>query len=95
LRAFAAQRARWGYRRAHYHLLQEGWQVNRKRVQRVWREEGLRVPRTRRRKRAVGEGADGRDINEDIAAELNAKKVPAIHGTNRWTAAAVRKAFVS
>lgn len=32
---------------------------------------------------------------EDIAAKLNAKKVPAIHGTNRWTAAAVRKAFVS
>ena len=32
---------------------------------------------------------------DDIAAKLNAKKVPAIHGTNRWTAAAVRKAFVS
>jgi hypothetical protein len=32
---------------------------------------------------------------EDIAAKLNAKKVPAVHGTNRWTAAAVRKAFVS
>ena len=32
---------------------------------------------------------------EDIAAELNVRKVPAIHGTNRWTAAAVRKAFVS
>ena len=32
---------------------------------------------------------------EDIAAELNAKRVPTIHGTNRWTAAAVRKAFVS
>src|SRR4051794_37144130 len=32
---------------------------------------------------------------EDIAAKLNAKKVPTIHGTNRWTAAAVRTAFVS
>jgi hypothetical protein len=32
---------------------------------------------------------------EEIAAKLNAKKIPAIHGTNRWTAAAVRKAFVS
>jgi hypothetical protein len=32
---------------------------------------------------------------EDIAAQLNAEEVPAIHGTNRWTAAAVRKAFVS
>lgn len=32
---------------------------------------------------------------EEIAARLNAQKVPAIHGTNRWTAASVRKAFVS
>ena len=52
-----------GYRRAHHHLRQEGWAVNRKRVQRVWREEGLRVPRTRRRKRPVGDGPDGREID--------------------------------
>jgi hypothetical protein len=32
---------------------------------------------------------------EEIAEELNAEKVPTIHGTNRWTAASVRKAFVS
>ena len=32
---------------------------------------------------------------EEIAENLNAKKVPTIHGTNRWTAASVRKAFVS
>jgi hypothetical protein len=32
---------------------------------------------------------------EDIAARLNAQNVPTIHGTNRWTAPSVRKAFVS
>lgn len=32
---------------------------------------------------------------EAIAEQLNATKVPTIHGTNRWTAASVRKAFVS
>jgi hypothetical protein len=32
---------------------------------------------------------------DEIAERLNAAKVPAIHGTNRWTAASVRKAFVS
>ena len=32
---------------------------------------------------------------EEIAEELNAKKVPTIHGTNRWTPTSVRKAFVS
>ena len=31
----------------------------------------------------------------EIAEKLNAEKVPTIHGTNRWTAASVRKAFVS
>ena len=43
LRAFSVERPRWGYRRAHHHLREEGWEVNRKRVQRLWREEGLRV----------------------------------------------------
>jgi hypothetical protein len=32
---------------------------------------------------------------EEIAADLNVRKVPPIHGTNRWTATAVRKSFVS
>jgi putative transposase len=57
LRAFAARRPRWGYRRAHDHLIEQGWPVNRKRVQRVWREEGLRVPRRRRKRPRAGDGA--------------------------------------
>lgn len=32
---------------------------------------------------------------DEIADVLNARHVPTIHGTNRWTAASVRKAFVS
>jgi len=32
---------------------------------------------------------------DEIAARLNGQKVPTIHGTNRWTSGAVRKAFVS
>jgi hypothetical protein len=32
---------------------------------------------------------------EKIAEQLNMQKVPPIHGTNRWTAASVRNAFVS
>jgi hypothetical protein len=32
---------------------------------------------------------------EAIAAKLNEDKVRPIHGTNRWTDASVRKAFVS
>lgn len=37
---------------------------------------------------------DGMSL-EDIAADLNARKVPPVHGTNRWTAGSVREAFVS
>jgi len=43
---------RWGYRRLHWLLTREGWQVNRKRVQRVYRIAGLHV-RRRRRKRVM------------------------------------------
>jgi hypothetical protein len=32
---------------------------------------------------------------EKIAEKLNVEKVPTIHGTSRWTAKSVRKAFVS
>ena len=55
LRAFSARRPRWGYRQAHTHLCQQGWQINRKRVQRLWREEGLRVPRRTRKRRRLGD----------------------------------------
>jgi HTH-like domain len=47
LKAFSRKRPRWGYRQAHQHLLEQGWSINRKRVQRLWREEGLRVPQKR------------------------------------------------
>ena len=36
---------RWGYRRAHAQLCLEGFDLNRKRCQRIWREEGLRADR--------------------------------------------------
>jgi len=39
---------------AHAALCEEGWSVNRKRVQRLWREEGLRVPVRRRKRRRLG-----------------------------------------
>ncbi|MGH2968382.1 MAG: IS3 family transposase [Solirubrobacteraceae bacterium] len=55
LRELAARKPRWGYRRAHAHLRENGRQINRKRVQRVWREEGLRVPQRARKRRRTGD----------------------------------------
>jgi putative transposase len=55
LRKVSEDRPRWGYRRAHAWLLEEGWSLNRKRTQRLWREEGLRVPVRRRKRQRLGE----------------------------------------
>jgi putative transposase len=55
LRAISKDRPRWGYRRAHALLAREGWEINRKRVQRVWREESLRVPARRRKRQRLGD----------------------------------------
>ncbi|MHB8613808.1 MAG: IS3 family transposase [Candidatus Dormibacteraceae bacterium] len=43
LREISRDWPRYGYRFAHGLLRREAWKVNRKRVQRLWREEGLRV----------------------------------------------------
>ena len=40
----ATQYGRYGYRRITAMLKQEDWQVNHKRVERIWRREGLKVP---------------------------------------------------
>jgi transposase InsO family protein len=42
---------RRGFRPAYYDARGEGWTVNHKKIQWLWREEGLRVPQRRRRKR--------------------------------------------
>ena len=55
LREIAGRKKRWGYRRAHAHLRENGWQINRKRVQRLWREEGLRVTQRTRKRRRTGD----------------------------------------
>jgi putative transposase len=41
----ACQYGRYGYRRITALLQNEGWRVNHKRVERMWRQEGLKVPR--------------------------------------------------
>jgi putative transposase len=42
--ALAARYGRYGYRRITAMLKDKGWQVNHKRVERIWRKEGLKVP---------------------------------------------------
>ncbi len=56
LRAIAREHPRWGWKTAHSILLREGWTINRKRTQRLWRSEGLRRPASCKRKRRRPEG---------------------------------------
>lgn len=55
LRKLSAEHPRWGYRKAWGVVREEGWAVNRKRIQRLWREEGLRVPQRKRKRYRLGE----------------------------------------
>jgi putative transposase len=54
LRRLSRAHPRWGYRRAHAVLREQGWEINRKAIQRRWREEGLRVPLRRRKRQRLG-----------------------------------------
>lgn len=48
--ALARQKPRYGYRRLWALLTRRGWQVNEKRIYRLYREEGLMVRRLRRKR---------------------------------------------
>jgi transposase InsO family protein len=75
MRALAETHPRWGYRRIHALLQNEGWPVNLKRVHRLWRLEGLVVP-ARRKKH--GKKAPGTDQNSAWA-------LPAVRVDHIWS----------
>jgi transposase InsO family protein len=52
------QRPRFGYRRIAALLRAENWRVNVKRIYRLWRREGLKVPQKPRKRRAIGTSAN-------------------------------------
>jgi transposase InsO family protein len=76
MRQLAEDHPRYGYRRVHALLVYDGWEVNVKRVERLWRAEGLRVPP--RRTKASGQRALGSD-------EFSAWKLPATHPLHVWS----------
>ena len=54
LHELARKQPRYGYRRIYQLLKREGWNVNVKRVHRIWRQEGLQVRQKKYRKKASG-----------------------------------------
>lgn len=49
----ATKYGRYGYRRITALLRREGWNVNHKRVERLWRQEGLKVPKRQPKRRRL------------------------------------------
>ena len=82
LEELAQERRRFGYRRLHVLLRREGHVVNRKRVQRLYREERLTVRRRGGRKRDRDQAADGDAAGSRPALE------PGLHLrlADRWAA---------
>lgn len=75
MRRLAERHPRYGYRRVHALLVAEGWPVNVKRVERLWRSEGLRVPP--RRAKESGLRAQG-------SGEFSAQNLPSVRPGHIW-----------
>lgn len=54
MKAVAAERRRFGYRRVHVMLERQGWQLNQKKLRRLYRGQKLQVKKRDGRKRALG-----------------------------------------
>lgn len=54
MRELARERPRFGYRRIAALLRQETFRASATRILRLWRQEGLKVPRKKRKRRALG-----------------------------------------
>jgi putative transposase len=62
---------RYGYRRVWALLRREGWPVNKKRIYRLWREEGLKVPDKQRKSRRLGDSENSCTRRRRQATHLN------------------------
>lgn len=56
--ALSRDNPRYGYRRVWALLRREGWAVNKKRVQRLWKEQGLKVPQKQHKRRRLFGGGE-------------------------------------
>jgi transposase InsO family protein len=58
LREISEAFPRWGWRKAHWVLANEGLVINKKRTRRIWREEGLKVPYKKKHRCRRGQRID-------------------------------------
>ncbi|HIE95788.1 MAG TPA: transposase [Fuerstia sp.] len=56
MRSIAERRHRFGSPRVYRELRADGWHVNHKRIERLWREESMQVPAKQHRRRRLPGG---------------------------------------
>ena len=56
MRSIAAERPCWGSPQVHEALRRQGHRVNHKRVERLWQEHGMQVPKKRHKRRRLSHG---------------------------------------
>jgi putative transposase len=72
IRRLARRHPRYGYKRIHARLKQQGWHVNAKRVRRLWRELGLRrAPRRRKSRKSAMPGSSANSCMNQPACFKN------------------------
>jgi transposase InsO family protein len=59
IRELVRERPRFGYRRIAALLRREGWRASDTRIYRLWRREGLKVPKKKRKRRRLGSSENG------------------------------------
>jgi len=71
MRELALRHPRFGYRRIAALLASEGWRCNRKRVHRLWRAEGLKVPQKQHKTRRLFDGSSDNACHRRRAERIN------------------------
>ena len=79
----ASRFGRYGYRRVTDLLRIEGWGVNHKRVERIWRQEGLKVPKRQQKRGMRWSRFFGQVVKVDSRAEEEAPRWPGRDGGSR------------
>src|SRR6476659_8112114 len=86
----ARQYGRYGYRKIGELLRRAGWQVNDKRVERLWRREGLKVPAKQSKRGACGWPTDrasacGRNIATTSGPTTSSRIAPMTAGSSGFS----------
>ena len=71
MKELARRHPRYGYRRVTSMIRDTGWRVNIKRVHRLWKREGLKVPKKRRKRRHWYEGTSANSCDRKPALGPN------------------------